>query len=278
MNKRLTAVILVAFLVGCTATGKNALAREEEFLEQLYDRQEKLQLCEFEFDRERSREVSQIYRVGEQKYVVELLCFMAAYQGNYEYYLIETKNSRLDIHPLMITVFNPNSSGEWTREENRDIAGLPSFDAETRILTLYSKGNGVGTCGSLARYEFDGEKFQLVNYRAKAECDDRYIEPENYPQIYPLTWTSNAEINSISDYFLQTPERYFQILNDDDANTSVRQGFLQESSAIVDTENGYISTSSIYPDLCNYEMAIFRRSRGSHWVALNVRCTIGDTF
>jgi hypothetical protein len=47
---------------------------------------------------------------------------------------------------------------------------------------------------------------------------------------------------------------------------------------VVDEANGYISTSSIAPDLCNYEMALFRRTSGSALVALNVSCTVGDTL
>ncbi|MBE9029395.1 hypothetical protein IQ266_06410 [filamentous cyanobacterium LEGE 11480] len=83
---------------------------------------------------------------------------------------------------------------------------------------------------------------------------------------------------TVSDYFIQAPAPYFTTDRQDDASPAVRRKLLQASVAVVDTKNGYISTSSIYPDLCNYEMAIFRRSRGSHLVALNLGCTIGDTL
>ncbi|MGK7941252.1 MAG: hypothetical protein AB4062_14110 [Crocosphaera sp.] len=86
------------------------------------------------------------------------------------------------------------------------------------------------------------------------------------------------EARKVSDYFVQTPDQYFKAWEDDQGNVSdsIRARLLQQSSSIVDQGNGYISTSSIYPDLCNYEMTIFRRSFGSHLVALNVGCTIGD--
>lgn len=87
---------------------------------------------------------------------------------------------------------------------------------------------------------------------------------------------NKQETRKVSDYFLQTPDKYFKIDDDNEVNASIRARLLQQSVAIIDHENGYIWTSSIYPDLCNYEMAIFRRSRGSHLVALTIGCTIGD--
>ncbi len=90
------------------------------------------------------------------------------------------------------------------------------------------------------------------------------------------TGGNKQETRKVSDYFLQTPDKYFKIDDDNEVNASIRARLLQQSVAIIDHKNGYIRTSSIYPDLCNYEMAIFRRSRGSHLVALTVSCTVAD--
>lgn len=93
-----------------------------------------------------------------------------------------------------------------------------------------------------------------------------------------FTVAAAAESRTVTDYFLQMPSRYFQVLDNGEVTPSVRTALLQESFAIVDLPNGYIRTSSPYPDLCNYEMAIFRRAQGAHLVALNVRCTVGDSL
>lgn len=161
-------------------------AQKEEILAQLYSRQKQLDLCALKFERERSRQASAIYSVGRQKYLVQLHCFLAAYQVNYEYYLVKKTDSDFQISPLKLTVFNPDASGKWQGEETKGIAGLPEFDLSSQTLSIYTKRNGAGTCGSLARYDFKGNSFQLVKYLAK-ECDDNYIEPEKYPQIYPST-------------------------------------------------------------------------------------------
>jgi hypothetical protein len=83
---------------------------------------------------------------------------------------------------------------------------------------------------------------------------------------------------TVTDYFLQAPEQYFKTRDRDQVSVEVRQSLLQKSGAIVDPANGYLYTSSVAPDLCSYQMAIFRRSQGSHLVALNVTCTMGDTL
>jgi hypothetical protein len=83
---------------------------------------------------------------------------------------------------------------------------------------------------------------------------------------------------TVTDYFLQAPEQYFKTSDRDQVSVEVRQSLLQKQPHIVDPANGYLYTNSVMPDLCSYQMAIFRRSQGSHLVALNVTCTMGDTL
>jgi hypothetical protein len=95
------------------------------------------------------------------------------------------------------------------------------------------------------------------------------------PQTEPIAQAKNP---TVEDYFLELPEQYFKIFDRDKVPVSVRQKLLKQSGSVVDRENGYISTSSIAPDLCNYQMAIFRRDRGAHLVAFNLGCTTYDTL
>jgi hypothetical protein len=90
-----------------------------------------------------------------------------------------------------------------------------------------------------------------------------------------------SEQRTVVDYFLETPERYFLLFDRDSISVATRRKLLTKQprtfAPTVDIPNGYISTPTIYSDLCSrYEMAIFRRSRGSHLVALNVSCAAGD--
>lgn len=84
---------------------------------------------------------------------------------------------------------------------------------------------------------------------------------------------------TVVDYFLAAPiEKYLKIRDRDEVPRSVRQKLLRKPNAVVDEANGYLSTSSIAPDLCNYEMAVFRHDKGFPLVALNVGCTTSDTL
>jgi len=166
---------------------------KEEILAQLYDRQKQLDLCAYQLERSRSRSpfASAVYSNGKQNYLVEVLCSMAAYQGNYEYYFVKKTDSDLQISPLTLTVLYHSRSGEkW--QEQKVISGQTGFDLSSQTLSVYTKMNAAGTCGSVGHYEFKGNSFQMVKYFAK-ECDRRRPEnnypqgPENYPQIYPST-------------------------------------------------------------------------------------------
>jgi hypothetical protein len=95
----------------------------------------------------------------------------------------------------------------------------------------------------------------------------------------PQPLAQNTESRTVTDYFLNAPDRYFNIVGRT-ADLVQRQKLLEPNphnkGNIIDIPNGYLSIGSQSPDLCRYEMAIFRRSRGSHLVALNVSCTSGD--
>ena len=84
---------------------------------------------------------------------------------------------------------------------------------------------------------------------------------------------------TVSDYFLAAPAKYFKTFPEDVVSAAVRERLLRQTTSIVDTANGYILTSSIHPDLCNYVMAIFRRPRPrSYLVALSLSCTVEHTL
>lgn len=151
----------------------------------LADEREKLGVCADEMNMEVSQSQSQVYQVGEQKYLVELLCFMAAYQGNYQYVLYESPPTGVKATLLQLRVFEPDNTGQLISREIDELGGLPTFDPATQMLTVFTKARGVGDCGSYGQYQWTGAGFQLTQYRVKLECDGQYVDPENYPQIYP---------------------------------------------------------------------------------------------
>lgn len=148
-----------------------------DILGSIYDQSESLNLCEGNLNPGVSEEVSEVYSVGNNAYLAEVLCFMAAYQGSYDYVLYKDGQAKR----LPFRVFDEN--GEELQVKN--LGGLPTYDPTSKTLEIATKGRGLGDCGSLAQYKFENNNFKLIEYRAKNECDGEYIEPDQYPLVFP---------------------------------------------------------------------------------------------
>lgn len=144
-----------------------------------------LNACEGQIDVSVSDKNSSIYQINKQKYLVEFLCFLGAYQGNYEYFLYENTISKPKITPLSLLVFEVDQSGKITKNNTRSIGGIPDYNPEQQTLTIVTKYRGLGDCGSLAKYQWQEKEFKILEYRVKATCDGTYLEPEQYSRIYP---------------------------------------------------------------------------------------------
>ena len=56
------------------------------------------------------------------------------------------------------------------------------YDPKTRILTSFSKGRGMGDCGSDSAWVWDGKAFRLLSERVMPECLG--VSPDNWPSIW----------------------------------------------------------------------------------------------
>jgi hypothetical protein len=59
------------------------------------------------------------------------------------------------------------------------------YDPETKMLGEFAKGRGLGDCGSIGNWLWDGENFKLTGYWEKEECDGEVLEPDEKYRIYP---------------------------------------------------------------------------------------------
>lgn len=166
-----------------TVTASPELNREA--WQYIYDNREELNVCDGTIEAETSQEFSETYAIAPDKTLVQMLCFMAAYQGAYQYYVYAETDGGVEVTPLEFTTYLPGENGEYQAEMTRDFGGWPTYDPDNQTLTVFSKGRGLGDCGSWARYQLQGEAFELTEYRLKDDCDGNYVEPEEYPQIYP---------------------------------------------------------------------------------------------
>ena len=157
----------------------------EEVLKYLQENRESLNLCADFYDEAHSQRASEAYSLGDQKYLVKMSCSLAAYQESFEVFLYAKTTAGVKVAPLSLSEFVRESSGELTRNEVKSAGGLAEYNPEERSLSIFSRSRGLGDCGTLAEYKFEGEQLELVSYRAKFECDGKFVEPSEYPLIYP---------------------------------------------------------------------------------------------
>ena len=149
----------------------------------LYKNAEKTNLCEGELDKSASEQFSAVYPLDQNRYLVQLLCFMGAYQGNYRYFLYEKQADSVSLQPLNLDRYEPDDSGKITKTLANNVAGLPDYDSTQKTLSLVTKYRGLADCGSLATYHWAGDQFKVIEYRVKDKCDGKFVEPEQYAQV-----------------------------------------------------------------------------------------------
>jgi len=102
-------------------------------------------------------------------------CELYAYNSSEKAYLV---NSYGDISSVSIV----DVDGLMNLSATDMLMGA-GFDPESLTLETFSKGRGLGDCGSssLHLYDKNAEKFVLIEARLKAECDERDTD---WPVIY----------------------------------------------------------------------------------------------
>lgn len=159
------------------------LPADEVILQAVLSEVENSDLCDGFYDPAVAQADSQVYVVDNQA-IVEIVCARAAYQLVYAYAAYEPNGV---VQPIPLELFYPDETGEFIRSSEPTTGGLATFDPDQRTLSIFTKARGLGDCGAFAEYAWTGDDLALTSYRYQA-CDDTsetYIEPEDYPQIYP---------------------------------------------------------------------------------------------
>ncbi|GAX35986.1 DUF1176 domain-containing protein [Nodularia sp. NIES-3585] len=120
--------------------------KAETILKEVISRQKNLQVCNFNFDAEAALEFSQVYTNDKGQHLVQLLCFMAAYQGAFTFLRVDTTQPELKIEPIEL-----------------EIAGFPNFDPKTNILSNAYKLIGAGTCIQETQHYWNGDGLRLIS-------------------------------------------------------------------------------------------------------------------
>ncbi len=155
-------------------------------LQYVLQNRESLGVCKDYFQAESAQKGigSKAFKISDKKYLVQIQCSLAAYQGSFEYVLWSDDSAKPSVVPLEFDGFSDPKAGEKPKRiTNRMIAGMPRFNVQKQTMTNFTKFRGVGDCGSSALYKLEGDRMVLQEYRAKYECDGKYVQ--DFPVIYP---------------------------------------------------------------------------------------------
>lgn len=171
--------------VGKIAAAPNSAmtTAEKAVLNNLLKNSKKIGLCRDSLDLEAAKRASEVYKLENQQYFVVLQCFLAAYQGNYEFLMVNQQPAaKKPVTKLTVTEFRENQAGKVQKVESSSIGGLPTYDPKTRLLVINSKYRGLGDCGSQAKYQVQSTGLKLLEFKAKLACDGK-LEP--FKTFYP---------------------------------------------------------------------------------------------
>jgi hypothetical protein len=127
---------------------------------------------------------SRAFKLSDRQYLVQIQCFMAAYQGAFEFVLWVDDAPQPRVINLEFDVFEETPTGtKPKRLATRTLSGLPRVNVRSQTLTNFTKFRGVGDCGSSALYKLEGDRMVLQEFRAKYACDGEYVQ--DFPIVFP---------------------------------------------------------------------------------------------
>jgi Protein of unknown function (DUF1176) len=123
-----------------------------------------------------------VWPVADGRRLVEVSCYLGAYQGTEMLYL--TTASRHAVGPLrLLTVLDAGAKEPKTAPEAQ-ILGIISFAAKPGRLSVFAKFRGLGDCGTYSTYRLAGDGFRTIAIRAKPNCDGKPpYNPARWPKL-----------------------------------------------------------------------------------------------
>lgn len=121
----------------------------------------------------------QVHQVNNATLMFMLPCSAGAYNFSYAFY---TQSVEYDGVTQLLFADFWDSLG-WT---GTDILFNAGYDPQTRTLTSYYKGRGLGDCGTSGEWQWQEYGFKMLKFFAKSECNG-YVDDADlsFPQIFP---------------------------------------------------------------------------------------------
>lgn len=118
--------------------------------------------------------------------LVEVPCWRAAYNFGSILFAVNAKN------PTQVRLLRFKTLGEGGKLIDTYQLSSPFYDEKTKKLGSAHKGRGVGDCGSVGEWRWNGKDFTLTRYWNKDDCDGEPFDTEELPDrwlVYPAKQT-----------------------------------------------------------------------------------------
>ncbi|MBW4520171.1 MAG: DUF1176 domain-containing protein [Scytolyngbya sp. HA4215-MV1] len=126
---------------------------------------------------------SEFYKISDQQFIFQRVCFLAAYNVSYAFFLYTETPTDAQVKPLKITTYRQDeNTKEISKEDSHLFAGLAKYDEKNQELSLISKYRGIGDCGISGKYQFQNNELVLQEFLADFECDGKIEFNKVYPQ------------------------------------------------------------------------------------------------
>lgn len=167
-------------------TDDNQQPRSEPILEYLITNKEQLTLCEnIPFDVALARKNPQVYSLGAETSLVTVVCGMVNGQFVHEHYRYDASTATPTVIPLMVAVMTLDPQGKVTKNTARSVEGYAEYDVTEKILKITTMFDQMGECGTVGFYQLKDKTFEGQKLLAKPDCTTGYLDPKDYPQVYP---------------------------------------------------------------------------------------------
>ena len=110
--------------------------------------------------------------------VVLLVCIQGAYQGSSLVFRVPRTAPR-DARLVRLPI--PPGATKPDRDSDADLVTSAAYDPATAVLSEFAKARGIGDCGALAQWTFDGHAFQPSAYASQDRCGG---EPADWPTLF----------------------------------------------------------------------------------------------
>ncbi len=144
-----------------------------------------IKTCRADLDRGNGQEPSKddgVARLSDDTLLWSVLCFQGAYNTGHRFFL--TGNDGQNPRPVFLR--STDQQGEDVGVADDFILINAGYDPESRTVSSFSKGRGLGDCGAAYVWTWSGRDFVLTEEQVMVNCAGMW------PDLWPTTWRSRG--------------------------------------------------------------------------------------